>query len=100
VTFIPIGDNVNNYAETETDETGSYSLKGPRGGFGTGPGTYAVTISRLLLPGGKPVPPDVPLAESGAVETLPPRYSDRDKTRLQVTVTEQGGEFHFDLRKP
>lgn len=98
VTFLPIGENANNFAKGETDDSGHYELKGPRGGVGTGPGTYAVTVSLMRMPNGSAPPADVPLIESGAVEKLPPMYSSQDRTTLQAAVTDQGGNFDFALK--
>lgn len=98
VTFTPTGENVNNFATGETDEAGRYELKGPRGGVGTGAGTYTVSVSLMQMKDGSAPPADVPVIESGAVEKLPPAYSSPVQSRLQATVTEQGGNFDFALK--
>lgn len=83
-----------------TDEDGSFSLRQPRGGSGAVPGEYSVVINRYVLRDGTPVelkPNEFP-ANQGAIESLPPKYSDPTKTSLSANVPEDGGEFEFDLK--
>lgn len=99
VTFVPTGANVGNMAQAATDEEGRFKLKGPRGSTGAAPGDYKVAISSMQLPDGKPLAPDAPIAGSGAVEVVPPQYSDRGRTTLTATVPTGGGNFDFALKK-
>jgi hypothetical protein len=101
VTFIPVGETRGNDASGRTDSTGKYSLADPKGRPGTAAGTYKVTISRLLLPDGSEYKPDPSVApiDSPARESLPPHYSELDRTRLEARVAEGGGTIDFPLTR-
>jgi hypothetical protein len=83
-----------------TDQDGCFSLQQTRGGAGASPGQYSVVINRFVLRDGTPIEidPKMPPANQGAVESLPPTYSDSAKTLLTANVPEDGGEFEFDLK--
>jgi hypothetical protein len=98
VAFVPTGSTVGHGAVGATDDSGIYKLRGSRGGEGAPPGEYKVVISRWMLPDGKPPPRGVPPANSGAVETVPPAYTNATTTPLKATVAEAGGSFDFELR--
>jgi hypothetical protein len=86
VTFRPTGATKGNGGTALTGPDGKYALTGPQGQKGIAPGTYKVTVSRRLRKDGTPPPPDVPPMESDAIESLPPRYSDPERTELTATV--------------
>lgn len=77
-----------------TDEQGAYQLQGLES---TLQGECKVTISRLVKPDGQPLQPGEPPAVAGAVEQLPPRYSQFELTELTRTVPAEGGTFDFQL---
>lgn len=103
VFFVPDGGKeMGNGATGVTDANGTFelvTLKGNAKKPGAIPGSYRVSISRLVGPDGKPIAPnaDVPPANLGAIESLPTRYSDVMMTELKATVTSQGGEFDFKI---
>jgi Carboxypeptidase regulatory-like domain len=96
VTFQPVGDTPGQGGHGTTDAEGKYEVAG-RDGKGLPPGTYKVTISRMLRKDGTPPPPDVSPIESDARETLPPTYSDPDRTTLGKTVGAAEKTINFDL---
>lgn len=100
VAFIPTGDTQGIGAEARTGPDGRYDLIDRRGTPGTQPGAYKVTISKRLLPNGAEVPADdrTPPIESPARETLPPHYSDANRTTLRAVVPAQGGTLDFSLK--
>lgn len=103
VYFVPEGGKeMGNGATGVTDANGTFELvtvhgKGKKPG--AIPGKYKVSISRLVGADGSPVVPtaNVPPADLGAVESLPPRYSDMLLTELKASVTDQGGSFDFSI---
>lgn len=103
VFFIPDGGKgMGNGASGITDSTGTFelvTLNGQAKKPGAIPGSYRVSISRLVGPDGKPVTPnaDVPPANLGAIESLPTRYSDILMTELKANVTSAGGDFDFKI---
>lgn len=101
VTFIPSGQTGGTDVSGRTDRQGRYELVSPKGRLGAVVGRYKVTVSRLLLPDGAEYTPDpdVPPIESPARESLPPHYSDADRTQLTATVAEGGGNIPFQLKK-
>ncbi len=99
VTFVPRGATVGWGATGVSREDGSYQVVETGGRPGIPMGEYQVTVSRRVLPDGKPVPPGdtIPPAESPARESLPPAYSDANQTILRATVPAHGGTFDFTL---
>lgn len=103
VYFVPEGGKEMGTGATGlTNASGSFELitmKGKSKQSGAIPGKYRVSISRLVGPDGKAIAPnaDVPPANLGAVESLPPRFSDVMMTELKASVTEQGGKFDFNI---
>jgi hypothetical protein len=100
VNFYPIGETKGVPASGQTGEDGSYELTNVRQNKGVVPGEYKVSISRRLMPDGKEVPEgDVtPPIESPARETIPPRYSDPQASKLRAVVRAGGGPYDFDLK--
>lgn len=103
VYFVPMGGvEMGTGATGVTDSTGAFELvtvKGRGKQAGAIPGEYRVSISRLVGPDGNAVSPnaDVPPADLGAVESLPPRYSDVMLSELKANVTSEGGTFDFKI---
>ncbi|MCE9565708.1 MAG: carboxypeptidase regulatory-like domain-containing protein [Planctomycetes bacterium] len=99
VTFIPQGNTAGHGGTGTTDATGHYQLTSPYGKTGLPPGEYKVTVSRRLNRDGSPPDPKEMPIESQARETLPTKYSDKDKTELRVTLTaDEKRSFDFDLK--
>jgi hypothetical protein len=79
-----------------TDSTGRYEITTPQGKKGLLPGKYKVAASRRLNPDGSPADPNTPPIESQAVERLPKKYSDQEKTELSVNIA-PGDKRSFDF---
>lgn len=103
VDFIPDGgERMGQGAFAITDENGAYELSSAisrklrRGAI---PGNYRVRISRLVKADGTVVPSnsEIPPANLGAAESLPPRFSDFAMTELRAEVPILGGTFDFDV---
>jgi hypothetical protein len=96
VTYIPQGTTGGTGGSGMTDSTGRYEIVSPQGKRGLPPGKYKVTVSRRLNPDGSPPPADEWPIESQARETLPAKYSDKDKTELSINLAE-GDKRSFDF---
>ena len=97
LSFTPTGETHGQNAIAATGPDGKYSVMGPQGQKGLHPGTYKVTVSRLLRKDGTPPRPDLPPIESDGVESLPPHYSDPEKTTLTITV-EGKKDYNLSLK--
>lgn len=100
VTLVPLSETSGWGAQATTNDAGEYQLlEGKTGRPGVRAGTYRVVLSRRLMPDGTSVPANdrTPPIESPARESLPPEYSDRQKSKLQITIPSQGGQFDFSL---
>ena len=96
----PVGETPGWGANARTGDGGEYKLvEGKTGRSGVLPGTYRVVISRRTMPDGSPVPANdrTPPIESPARESLPPEYSDKQKSKLRITIPAEGGTFDFSL---
>ena len=99
VAFVPVGDTKGNGGTGVADAAGRYEITTPQGKKGLLPGKYKVTVSRPLNPDGSPPDPNVPPIESRARETLPVKYTDRDKTELNATLApDDKRSFDFNLK--
>ena len=99
VVFIPQGDTKGHGGSGTTDESGQYQIMTPQGKKGLLPGDYKVAVSRRLNPDGSPPNPNEKPIESKARETLPPKYSDKEKTELSAKLTSDYSQtFDFDLK--
>lgn len=99
--FVPTGTTEGIGGSVRTDDSGSFQgVLYARGGTGLPMGTYKVTISKRLMPDGSPVAADdeTPAIESPAQETLPPYYSNPEKSKLEVVV-EEGKPIELKLKK-
>jgi hypothetical protein len=102
ISFIPTEQTKGQGSEGGTDASGNYTVNDRRGlGVGAPVGTFKVVISKRLMPDGSEIPKDdtTPPAMSPARESLPPTYSDRERTTLTATVPEGGGTINFELEK-
>ncbi len=108
LTFFPTGDQAVRAAYAKTDEQGKYSAMTPIHGVpreksqGIIPGSYRVVISKLKMPDGSGIPSDVTEADAmmnGAKESLPPKYSDDQRTVLtyEAVKTQEPQVRNFDL---
>jgi hypothetical protein len=100
VTLIPTGDTKGGDVVGVTDAEGDFELRQVNGAVGSPPGRYKVIVSRYTKPDGTPIPFDsgeLP-ANLGAVESLPPHYSNFDQTELQADIPEMGAELKFELK--
>jgi hypothetical protein len=105
VAFVPgEGGNVQGFGGTgSTDSTGKYELRSLAGNemvVGAPPGTYKVTITRLVKPDGTVMNPESmePPMNSGAKSSIPMEYAATSSTPLSVTVSSSGGTYNFDLK--
>ncbi len=99
VTFVPKSQAIGIESVGVTDERGHFALKQVRGKVGVPPGHYTVVINRFVKRDGTPVSlgkGEFP-ANVGAVESLPPQFSNYSESVLLANVPETGGEFQFDL---
>lgn len=99
VSFIPDQAVGGNGAFGTTDASGAYVLFYRTGQEGAIPGKYNVLFSKLTMPDGSPLPPDVMAADAGAIEQIPDRYRDMEKVAHFVEISPTGGNFDFDLKK-
>lgn len=108
VTFIPqSGDG--QIASGQTDEQGNYELFTLMSGAtvdesrGAVPGQYKVTVSRISMPDGSPVPKGTTEADAMAMkakETVPTKFSHPEMTRLTVNVEpNQDSPIHLEVSK-
>src|SRR4051794_5718004 len=86
----------------ETGDDGRYTLQSMNMD-GAPPGEYKVAISYFLSPDGEPqgLAARSAMVQSEAMlaarESLPPEYSDANRTKLRATVGDKGGDFPFDI---
>lgn len=98
VRFFPTGDTKGNGGDGVTDANGAFEITAFKATTkGLPQGEYKVTISRLLRPDGSPPPPNVPLLESGASETIPEPFSNARDTPLKANVDGSAKPFDFTL---
>lgn len=80
-----------------TDAEGKYKISHFRAGEGINPGEYTVSISKLVLSDGSPIPPD---AESifnlDTKDLVPPKYN--VATTLTTTVMPNSEPIDFELK--
>ena len=98
--FIPIGETGGTGASGMTDKDGNYLLTPHHQAAELAVGEYKVVISRRLNPDGSEPDPNTPPIESQAVETLPPHYSDRERTKLRVKIAKDKKQHDFQLEAP
>lgn len=76
-----------------TDGQGSFVAKFRGTENGIEPGEYVITIAKFALPDGSPLPPGTSPADAGAVEMMPPQYSNPDLSQQVVTVGEGTNDY-------
>jgi hypothetical protein len=98
VAFIPQGKTAGNGGTALADKSGKYEILTPQGKKGLPPGEYKVTVSVRRNPDGTPADPNVPPMESKASEVLLPKFSDRERTELNATVSNEAKSFDFNVQ--
>jgi hypothetical protein len=100
VIFVPTGTTKGVECIGTSNESGTFTLQQIRGGSGAPPGEYGVTVSRLLKKDGTPFKAslDEKPIDAGAVESIPPKYSNPGASPLIVTVPAAGGEVAVELK--
>lgn len=100
ITFQPMGATPGIGGQSRTDEEGKFQVLYGRGGEGLPEGEYRVAVSLRIMPDGSPAPADenVDPIESPARETLPPKYSNIERSELKVDV-KQGQPIELKLTK-
>jgi hypothetical protein len=103
VRFFPKPDSNVSGREAVTDDNGNYVMMFSGNQAGLQPGDYLVSFSLYQMPDGSPVPdqtgeanPKTP-SQLGAVEFVPPEYSNVMSDKNPVTVPPGGGTFNFDI---
>jgi glycine/D-amino acid oxidase-like deaminating enzyme len=87
VELLPTGDTpANQKAFGRSDDQGVFTLTNRQGKKGLQAGTYKAVVSKRLNPDGSEPDPNAPPIESAATERLPAKYSDPDKTQLEITI--------------
>ena len=97
VMFSPTDVGIGQTSYGVTDAQGNYSLTDPQQRDGVAVGTHKIVVSKLVQPDGSPIPSGASAADIGAVEQLPPKYSDPETSQTIVTVPEAGKTFDVSL---
>ncbi|WP_145309356.1 carboxypeptidase-like regulatory domain-containing protein [Gimesia fumaroli] len=102
ITLIPQqGESGTQMASAVTNDSGTFELITPMPNVkledlkGAIPGRYKVVISKFLMPDGSALPPGTTEADAmteGAKESLPPVYSNFEKTKLAADIKKETGE--------
>lgn len=100
VIFVPQGSTKGDGSFAVTNDAGEFTLVHRSQTPGIEPGQYTVAFSKLTLPDGTPIPEGKDAADVGAVESIPAPYTaaNTENPRTVATVTENGGEFEFEIR--
>lgn len=95
VRFVPQGQTGGHGGTGKTDAAGKYEILANRSENRKGllPGEYKVVLSRMLMPDGTPLPPNVPPIDSGARESVPTAYVKPHLTPLSVTIGPEAQTF-------
>lgn len=95
VVFHPKGDSRSQGGFGVVNDAGVFEAtwRGERPGLQ--PGEYTVTVSRLALPDGSPLPPGRDAADLQAVETVPPEFNRPELSQQMLTVSNSGGELRI-----
>ena len=101
IRFIPQGETLGHGGTGNTGVEGKYEITSRRSNNRKGllPGEYKVIVSRLLMPDGSPLPPNVPPQHSGAAESVPEPYCNAQTTTLTATIGTKGNVVDFRLTK-
>lgn len=100
IAFVPEGQTSGTGAYAVTDESGRFELMHRSETPGVEPGNYIVTVSKMAMPDGSPIPAGKDAADVGAVQMIPPIYSDANHERNpnRVTVPANGTQVNLDLK--
>lgn len=100
VSFVPRDGTPGTGAYGVTDESGKYTLTHRTDAAGIEPGIYTVAVSKMAMPDGRPIPEGQDAADVGAVQIMPPKYSDpfSEMNTNVITVPPSGGEFPIELK--
>jgi hypothetical protein len=100
VAFVPKGKTPGTGAFGVTDASGRYELTHRTRTPGVEPGTYVVSVSKMTLPDGSSIPEGQDAADVGAVQVIPPIYSDaaHERNPNQLIVPPTGGEINLNLK--
>lgn len=93
VQFFPVaGSAAGLPAYGTTDITGRFDLQNARGRSGCEPGAYTVVVSKFAQKDGTPIPADAggDVAAALGHEHVPAKYSDPQKSQLQITIPDAG----------
>lgn len=92
LTFLPAEGMDGPRGNAMTDAEGRFEAKVSADAVGLAPGSYRVLFSKIVMPDGSPIPPDVMAADVGAENVLHPAYRDPSATPVGVTIPESGAE--------
>lgn len=100
IALIPSGSTIGTGSGGATDAQGKFTVRTAHDGIGAPVGEYTVVISKLKRKDGSDFPLDSPEGpmDAGADESLPPKYSNPEKTELTATVPAGGGTLDFALK--
>jgi hypothetical protein len=100
VRFIPQGNTQGHGGIGKTNADGKYEITAIRlNRKGLQTGEYKVVVTRVTLPDGKPLPPNVGPADTAHVENVPEPYCKLDQTPLNVTVAAEAVMFDIPMKK-
>lgn len=92
LTFLP-GEGVDGpRGNAMTDAEGRFEAKVSADAVGLVPGSYRVLFSKIVMPDGSPIPPDVMATDVGAENVLHPAYRDPGTTPVGATIPAGGAE--------
>lgn len=103
VTFMPESEAGYRGAVGRTDSTGKYEVSSDIGdgkqSKGAIPGKYRVIVSKFVKPDGTPLPEgfNQPPMSVGAMESLPPKFSMSNQTKLSYEVPAGGGTYDIKV---
>ncbi len=100
ISFVPRDGTQGTGAYGVTDDFGKYTLTHRTDASGIEPGTYTVAISKMAMPDGSPIPEGQDAADVGAIQMMPPKYSDpfSETNANIITVPASGGDFPIELK--
>ncbi|TWT60675.1 hypothetical protein Pan54_13890 [Rubinisphaera italica] len=95
-----VSEDGNPVATGKTDSTGNYSLTTYDPDDGAGLGKYVVLVTKIKVPKKTPEAAEetrYPGAQNTSQHLLPEQYSNRLKSPLRATVTEESSSKNFDF---
>ena len=100
VTFVPVGSTPGWACTGLTDASGHYEVMADAEHKGAPVGEFKVTCTKWVTEDGSDFQSEMGVnpMEAGALELLPPKYSDESETELKATVPAGGSDsINFDL---